>query len=343
MSDEAPPNPKIRYARTADGVAIAYWTIGAGIPLVHMPLFPLGHLLGEWRQPAVRGYFTGLARDCRVIHYDGRGAGLSGRDVEDYSTTALLRDLEAVVDSLALPEFALLGFGHGGAAAAAYAARHQDRVSRLILWHSYAKAADVTSLARISAVRSLILRDWKSYTELEGYRVSGWGGGDAARAYTEFIRESVTPEGLAAAYESIENIDVTRELPQVKAPTLILSRQASDVLPVEVANGMAEAIPNAQVALLEGSGANPFLDVRNDFIDAVLGFLREEGSRLAGLTPREAELLRLIAAGRSNAEISAELAISLRTVARHVATIYDKIGAQGRSEATAYAIRNNLA
>jgi pimeloyl-ACP methyl ester carboxylesterase/DNA-binding CsgD family transcriptional regulator len=343
MADKGDAAPRIRYAQAAGGVAIAYWRIGAGPPLVHMPMFPLGHLLAEWRQRAVRAYFEGLARDRTVVHYDGRGTGLSTRDVDDYSVEAQMGDLRAVADSLALERFALLGFGHGGAAALAYAAQHPERVSHLVLWHGYARAADVVSLSRISAVRSLILQDWGTYTELEGYRVSGRAGGETARAYTEFIRESVTPQGVAAAYEAIGKIDVEECLGRIVAPTLIIARRASDVLPVAVAETMAKAIRNARVALLEGSGANPFLDVREPFVEAVLDFLASEaGSRPDRLSGREIEVLRLVAAGRSNTEIGEDLSLSVRTVARHITNIYGKIGVQNRSEATAYAIRHAL-
>ncbi len=341
MQGEGLQRPRIQYAWTSDGVAIAYWRIGDGPPLVHMPMFPLGHLLGEWGLPAVRGYFKGLAAGCAVTHYDGRGTGLSDRDVDDYSQEAKLRDLSAVVDGASLATFALLGFGHIGAAAIQYAALHPDRVSHLILWHAYARSSDVTSLSRITAVRSLIERDWGTYTELEGYRVSGWQGGESARAYTEFIRESVTPHVLALAYESLSSVDVTEFLPKVRAPTLILSREASDVLPISVANGMASAIPDARVVFLRGSGANPFLDVRQEFIAAVRDFLGGSGPP-STLTPREVEVLLLIAAGRSNSEISTELTLSVRTVARHVTNIYAKIGVQNRSEATAFAIHHHL-
>jgi ATP/maltotriose-dependent transcriptional regulator MalT len=66
----------------------------------------------------------------------------------------------------------------------------------------------------------------------------------------------------------------------------------------------------------------------------------------AGLTAREREVIALIAAGASNADIAAELVLSVRTVERHVANIYDKVGAAGkaaRATATAYAFRHDLA
>jgi non-specific serine/threonine protein kinase len=63
----------------------------------------------------------------------------------------------------------------------------------------------------------------------------------------------------------------------------------------------------------------------------------------AGLTRREADVLRLIAAGRTNNEIAAELVITVPTVERHVTHIYEKIGARGRADATSYALKHGFA
>jgi len=62
----------------------------------------------------------------------------------------------------------------------------------------------------------------------------------------------------------------------------------------------------------------------------------------AGLTAREADVLRLVARGQSNNEIAAELVLSVRTVERHITNLYGKIDARGKADATAYAIRNSL-
>src|SRR5262249_59313908 len=62
-----------------------------------------------------------------------------------------------------------------------------------------------------------------------------------------------------------------------------------------------------------------------------------------GLTAREVEVLRLIAAGMTNKEIAATLVLSPATVRRHSINLYAKIGARGRAAATAYAVHHGLA
>ena len=337
-------SPKVRYARTSDGVAIAFWTIGHGTPIVHTPPFPLGHLMVEWKNRANREYYQKLAEHHTVIRYDGRGAGLSDRDITDYSEEAKLRDLDSVVERAGLTRFALLGFGHIGSVAVTYAARNPRRVSHLILWHSYARTSDVTNLSRIEAARSLIERDWNVYAELEGYRVSRWAGGDMAHWYADYIRESVTPEGLSAAYQSISEVDVSDMLPHVEAATLVIARRASEVLPVEVARNLTASIPNARLVLLDGTGVIPFPDVMEQFVGEISRFLATgPDASPDGLSSREVEVLRLLARGMSNTQIGGELVLSVRTVARHITNIYGKIGAQNRAEATVYAIRHEIA
>jgi len=93
-------DPRIQYAQTADGVSIAFWTLGEGVPLVHMPPLPFGHIELEWQIPEYRRWLERLAQDGKLVTHDYRGSGLSERNVADYSLDALVLDLEAVVDRL---------------------------------------------------------------------------------------------------------------------------------------------------------------------------------------------------------------------------------------------------
>jgi non-specific serine/threonine protein kinase len=64
--------------------------------------------------------------------------------------------------------------------------------------------------------------------------------------------------------------------------------------------------------------------------------------RPGGLSPREREVLRLIAAGQSNKQIASDLYLSVHTIERHITNLYAKIGARGRADATAWALRHDL-
>jgi pimeloyl-ACP methyl ester carboxylesterase len=342
VTDESLPEPKIRYASTSDGVSIAFWTLGEGPSLLFTPPYPLGNIRFEWQIPGVRRFYQRLAANHTLVRYDPRGAGLSGREVSDFSLEARVGDIEAVAEKAGAARFALLGFAHMGPPAITYAVRHPERVSHLVLWYSYARYVDYVQNPRVEAARSIIERDWHLYTELEGYRATNWLGGEEARSYTEFLRQSVTPAGLRAAFDSLVGVDVTAILARVLVPTLVLHREKSDILPIGVARDLAAAIPEARLALVAGSGVSPFGEAPDAILAEIEEFLRDAEPHPDGLTPREVEVLRHVAEGKSNTEIGAELVLSVRTVARHITNIYAKIGAQNRSEATAYAIRNRL-
>ncbi len=99
--------PRIQYAQTKDGVSIAFYTMGDGLPYVHMPDLPFSHVQFEWQYPQYRRWYERLAEKRMVVRYDSRGTGLSDRDVTDIGLDAGVRDLEPMVDRLGLGGFAL--------------------------------------------------------------------------------------------------------------------------------------------------------------------------------------------------------------------------------------------
>src|SRR4030042_2979726 len=133
--------PRIQYAQTADGVSIAFWTLGEGMPLVHLPLY-FSHIQMEWELPECRRWYERLAQKRKLVRSDTRGFGLSERNVTDFTLDALVLDIEALADRLGLEKFALLAPGHSRPVAIAYAARHPERASHLLLWWAYARASD---------------------------------------------------------------------------------------------------------------------------------------------------------------------------------------------------------
>ncbi|NIQ54681.1 MAG: hypothetical protein GWN71_15285, partial [Gammaproteobacteria bacterium] len=65
-----PPAIPIHYARTQDGLEIAYWRLGRGPVMLHSPNVQLGHLREEWSVTAMRRWYTALARSFAVVRYD---------------------------------------------------------------------------------------------------------------------------------------------------------------------------------------------------------------------------------------------------------------------------------
>ena len=153
--------PQVQYAKTSDGVNIAYCTLGEGTPFIQMASV-FSHLQLEWHHPGFRAWYERLAEKRMLVRYDGRGTGLSERDVTDYSLDTRVRDLEAVVERLGFDRFALWGTADWGPVAVAYAVRHPERVSHLILWCTYASTSDQ---AWAKTLDDLIMTDWEMATE----------------------------------------------------------------------------------------------------------------------------------------------------------------------------------
>ena len=281
--------PRIQYAQTKDGVSIAYWTLGEGTPLVHMPLM-LSHAQSEWRFPEYHHWYERLAANRKLIRYDGRGFGLSQRDVSDYSLDALTLDLEAIVDRLALEKFVLFGAGNYGPVAITYAARNPERVSHLILWCSWARTLDTAS-PEFRGIRRLLDIDWGLYTETMAHTVLGWSAGEPAHRQAALMRESATQQAAQAFLAANREFDVTNLLPQVRSPTLVLHR--GTWLSVDVARGLASRIPDARLALLAGESGAPYLGDTEAVATAIDEFLGE-GGQVAALAAGRSGLVTIL-------------------------------------------------
>lgn len=280
--------PRIQYAKTADGVSIAFWTLGEGTPIVQMPLL-YSHLQMDWQLHEFRRWHERLARDRKLVRYDRRGSGLSERNVTGYSLDAFILDLEAVVDRLGLESFILMGLLFSGPVAIAYAARHPEQVSHLILWGTWARGSDYFEAPRVQASHSLIDKDWEYYTESAAQGWYEWSAGEEAHRAAAFIREAVTPEELQVTLEAGRRFDVTSLLSQVRSPTLVLHRRQAAYPSLDVARRLASEIPDARLALLEGSGLSPHMGDAESVARAIDEFLGEgeesEAQARAGALP----------------------------------------------------------
>jgi class 3 adenylate cyclase len=249
--------PRIQYAQTADGVSIAFWTLGEGTPLVYMYLGGFSHIQLEWEIPAFRRAYERIAQKRRLVRYDSRGCGLSDHDVTDYSLEAHLLDLEAIVDRLGLERFALAPVGVPGPVAIAYAVRHPERVSHLVLWCTYARASHFFASPQIEGLVALAAADWKLTTETAARAVLGWSEGESPHQYAALMRESVTPQAMSAIFAASSEIDVTPLLPAVRSPTMIVHRRQLPFPTMDAARGLASKIPDARLVLQEGDSMGP--------------------------------------------------------------------------------------
>ncbi len=274
--------PHISFTRTVDGVAIAYATIGSGLPLVHMRPYPWRHLQLEWNLPDVRWWYERLSRGRRLITFDPRGTGLSQCLLTSLSLDDLVRDLEAVVDALGLERFALSGVINTAAVAVAYAARHPERVSHLIVSGFAPRLADGMPKDTIRAVFGIRAVDWEVYTETMAHLMLGWTEGEIAHQFAGFMRSTVTPDVDRLYTELTLQIDVTEIVPSVHASTLVLDR-AANWLRREGGRAAATALPTAQLVFIEGT-SRPTIGPAEPMaraIDAFLGDVAPDAPALA--------------------------------------------------------------
>ncbi len=245
---------QIRFCTTSDGVRIAYATAGEGPPLVRV-LGWFTHLEFEWENPRWRRVQEGMASRFTYIRYDGRGMGLSDRDVSDFSIDAFVRDLEAVVDALGFERVALNGISQGGPTAIAYAVRHPERVSHLIIYGSavrspWPKDQQETAL-------SLIRQGWGSDLPAHRQFFTGLfmpdGDMEAIQAFNEMQRVSASADNVVAMLsEPRDPSDIADLLPKVTVPTMVIHRRGDAIIPFEFGREIAAGIPGARFLPLEG-------------------------------------------------------------------------------------------
>jgi len=348
--------PTISFATTSDGVRIAWTMIGRGPALVHLPGVPFSNLEAEWRIPVLVRAFERMAARVRFVQYDGRGTGRSQRDTTDLSFDAHQRDLEAVLRDARIARCVLLGFYHSATHAIAYAARHPERVAGLILFGGATRGWSPMSGAGTQALLSLIEQDWDTFVESATHAWLGWPDDTEGRLAADWFRTATSPAIARETMRVASGVDVTAEAARVSCPVLVLHRADAPVIPLSMSQELADAIPGARLEIVPGRSASLFFERTDEVADRLVEFtlrpsadavtrlsrarrVRAEGA----LSPRESEVLRLIATGASNGRIAADLGLSINTVERHVSNVYRKLDVGGRSEATALAIRRGLA
>jgi pimeloyl-ACP methyl ester carboxylesterase/DNA-binding CsgD family transcriptional regulator len=338
--------PDLRFARATDGVTVGYQVFGQGPVLVWLP--SLSNIVAQWRVPALRAAYQALARRLTVVLYDGRGTGSSDRriDLTDLGVEAHLRDLEAVLDDAGIGNASLLGYYHSVTTAIAYAARRPERVGRMVLFGGAPRLREVMGPAQTQALLSLVDQDWGLFADAAATAWLGWDKAASGRWAAESFRTATTAPVAKAWFEAARSIDVSDDLGRVRAPTLVLHRQSEQQMPVEVSRRLADRLPDARLVELPGTTPTLFIedqatDLRlvTDFVTS--GRASRPRSKPDELTPRERDVLRLLPSGDSNAEIARRLGIAVHTVERHLASVYRKIGARGRTEAAAYAMTEN--
>ena len=339
---------QIRFARGHDGVRLAYASTGAGATLIKAATW-LSHLEYDWESPVWSHLLNDLSAQCTLVRYDERGCGLSDWAVDDLSFESWVRDLETVADAIGAERFALLGISQGAPIAIAYAVRHPERVTHLVLHSGYARGRLVrsnTPQQREEAETMIKLAElgWgkadPSFRQFFTSQFIPGGTPEQHRWFNELERISTSPANAARFMREFARIDVTALLPQVQCPTLVLHGRHDVRVPFEEGRLIATAIANAQFVPIDSGNHLLLADEPGwrHWIAEVRAFLPQRadashGSAFATLTERQRELLELIAQGRDNAQIAAVLSLSEKTVRNHITGIFAKLEVESRAQA----------
>lgn len=338
---------RVRFCHSADGTRIAYAVHGEGPPLL-LDACWLSHLEYDWQSPVWRHYLVELGRVATVVRFDERGHGLSDRDVADFTLERRIEDLEAVADHAGLDPFALMAMAQGGPVALHYTYRHPERVTRLVCASTYAASSQhVTEDDRAleEAFQAMIRAGWDRKDPLFRRVFTSMMIPDATEEQMAWLDELHQRSASArTAYESrVERgqADATGVLTDLSVPTLVIHSRHERMNDFEHGRSLAAAITDARLVSLDSRNHILLADepAWPVFVREVTTFLGEDSPPAPGgprrdvtsLSERELDVLRLVAQGRDNSTIAADLTLSVRTVERHLQRIYAKLGLSGPS------------
>jgi pimeloyl-ACP methyl ester carboxylesterase/DNA-binding CsgD family transcriptional regulator len=343
---------RIRFCTSRDGVRIAYATCGAGPPIVWTPQW-VHHLRFDWDSRVWLPWLAMLTRRHTLVRYDWRGCGLSDRERVEFSFEKFVEDLEAVIEAAGVERFVLFGMGGGGSGISmAYALRHPERVTRLVLYASQTRgpiARNPTSESVKEAEARLKVYElgWPNEIPAYGQFFTSLHIPDATaeqlREYNDLLRLTTSPTNVIGLLRAFWELDVREIAPRVRSPTLVLHARQDGIIPFEEGRSVAALISGARFVPLE-SRNHVLLDTEpawHQFVEALEDFLPVSPSKPADaggvmldeLTAREHQVLELVAQGLDNATIGARLHISERTARNHVSAILSKLGVKTRAQA----------
>lgn len=244
--------PTIQFVKRNDGVTIAYAQFGQGPPLV-CPAAWVTSLSYILEDRFASRFWENLSKGMTVVLYDKHGCGESDRDRKDFTLEAELVDLATVITHLGLESFSLLGSSQAGPVAIAYTVANPEKVSRLMLYGTYARGKDLASNDVQSALINLIKASWGLGSRTLAEIFVPDADKEQLQSLGKFQRNSSTPEIAAKLIEMSYGFDVADKLDRIKTPTLILHREGDKVITVDQGRKLAREIPNAGFKVLKGN------------------------------------------------------------------------------------------
>jgi pimeloyl-ACP methyl ester carboxylesterase/DNA-binding CsgD family transcriptional regulator len=341
---------QIRFCLSLDDVRIAYSRAGRGPEMLEVATW-LNHLEHDLKSPLWGRRFAEFSKHFSLTRYDVRGCGLSDRSVSNLSFEACLRDLEAVADAAGLKRFVLLGCCQGAGLAIAYAAKHPDRVSHLILYGAFSRGRTArnptpSEIDEADTMLKLIELGWGcdnlAFRQVYTTMFMPDSKPEHARWFTDLQRLSTSPENAVGLIRGFNGMDVSGMLAGIRSPTLVMHSRQDGRVPFAEGQFVASSISGAVFVPLD-SRNHILLDHQpawHQFFAEITRFVRDNAAgfdftdaEFLDLTEREREVLELIARGLDNAQIATKLSVSAKTVRNHINSIFGKLGTPNRAQA----------
>src|SRR4051794_21390538 len=324
--------------RTPDGVTVAYASAGGGAPLLFVGGW-LSHLELSWALPAERRFLERLAQGRTLIRYDRPGCGLSDRAAPAASVQSELDVVAAVLAAAGVERTDVVASSLGVPLMIEWAARHPETVARLALYGGWACGADLGPPEVRDHVVGLVESHWGLGADVLTDIFAPDSSPGTRRALRTYQQEAASPATAAALLRLCHDIDVTRSLSLVHAPTLVVHREQDRAAPVEQARLIAAGIPEAQLKILPGRSHLPYDGDAVSLVDEIRPFLGlpvvpEPGP--PALTRRQGEVAALVAEGFTNRQIGERLWIDERSVEGHLERIRLRLGLRSRAQVAAW-------
>jgi pimeloyl-ACP methyl ester carboxylesterase len=253
-----PTKQELGVATATDGTRIAYATSGDGPPIVYV-LSWMTHLERGFNSPVYdnENLVTMTSHSHQFVRYDGRGFGLSDRDVVDLSLQARVSDLKAVVDKLGLERFGMLAVSSGGPTAIAFTAQYPERVSKLVLGSTFAftPSAEEAEIEAYLRMLDLLEVAWQQpeVTEMFAAQALAPTGSDLDKqVYGELLRRCCDGDNVAAFFRTNLQIDVSEQAKQIRVPTLVIHARSDQAVPLEMGKQLTALIPDSKFEIVEG-------------------------------------------------------------------------------------------
>ncbi len=246
-------NQEIRFCQTKDNLRLAWTVNGEGPVVVKAPNW-IGHLERDWQNPSLAPIITSVAERWRLVRFDARGNGLSDWTVPEMTFDQLVDDLETVFDAAGVERAPILGISQGCAIAAAFATRHPERVSGIIMIGGYA-AGRARRRSRkdregAKAMRAMMTTSWDddypSLRDLLAQMIVPTASDEERRQFAEDMHDIISPEMLGRWRNVVDNLDVTDLLPDVAAPCLVIHCRGDRLQPMEEGRKLAAGLPNSR-------------------------------------------------------------------------------------------------